>query len=718
MFLKKLFYFLSIIVFLLVLASVFPPKSLAGACNSGLGESCRTSCSNKTSNYNTCSMPNSCCNSAYNPCANSSFHGQICGGDGYLYYCDGSYGTTNRAYCSYGCQNNGIYSDTCKSACSNYPGGYCSSSGCSSSGSIPSGYGCSPTSYACCYPAPTATPTPTPYPSCTDQGGSCSSTGCGTGDQSLPNFSGCMPGSSCCKHIPVCGDTQGEYCSSSGCPSGISTTNTCSMPQQCCKPVVLPSCTSQGGTCGSPTGGCSSGDTLITNVTGCVSGASCCRHIPVCGDTPGEYCDTSCPGGISDTNTCSMPDQCCKLPPCAGPTNVCVANGNTLCPQDIAAFVRGACNTGSTCCGPMASTQFDVNVNFCSKSASSQYWNIHASLPAGNWSGDPSCPTLQASNNPIVLTAGTTSGCPSGTRAYGTGNFYDASGNRPDYCNIGGQTGTAPPSPITVTWDNGYSSGVAAAGFINQSDYTQGIPAPNLYGAFVDVSYNAPPVCTAPDAPTNLGIDGNSLDTTSHVVSAGAHNITWTAPVSGADHYIVVVDDKVNGLAGTNGLNGNACATQNAGDSCAVSGYGYSFTLLAGHTYNIYVYSVSSAACGNLVSAAALTNVGGPVPPAPLCTDPHGICSGSYSISGFVYSDNDKSHDYSSSKDSIYAGSPLQINVCNGVNWTNCQIFNTSGGNFDTGVVFPAGEYRVSLVQPPSGNVYSGNSSFQVIVGK
>jgi hypothetical protein len=96
-----------------------------------------------------------------------------------------------------------------------------------------------------------------------------------------------------------------------------------------------------------------------------------------------------------------------------------------------------------------------------------------------------------------------------------------------------------------------------------------------------------------------------------------------------------------------------------------------------------YAYSPASGANPRTVS--------GPPDPA---TINFGIIP-LYSISGFVYTDVDKSKDYSQPPDSHYGNQPLQIKVCQGA---SCNTYNTdANGAFDTDLAYPAGAYRVYL---------------------
>ena len=151
-------------------------------------------------------------------------------------------------------------------------------------------------------------------------------------------------------------------------------------------------------------------------------------------------CATSgCIVGYGNENgQCSNDAICCEpngiiTTPCATPCNVCVVNGDVECTPDFdgAKIVQGACNIGSTCCGGMPTTEFAAGVVLCSKSTN-KYWNISSYIP-GSVLG-PGCKNL--SGGTVMLTTGTTTGCPSGTKAYRVVNYYNATLND-DACNFG-----------------------------------------------------------------------------------------------------------------------------------------------------------------------------------------------------------------------------------------------------------------------------------------
>jgi hypothetical protein len=329
--------------------------------------------------------------------------------------------------------------------------------------------------------------------------------------------------------------------------------------------------------------------------------------------------------------------------------------------------------------------------------------------------------------------------CPSGPYCMKGGNVAAGTGNKsgPSYC----------PAAFTQPQANNNS---ASKSCTSQASCTAAYCGANLVcnNGIVD---NTGAYCkggncgcsAAVTAPTNLTIDGNNISTGSHAVSAGAHAISWTAATSGADHYIVVVDDKQNGMAGTKGLNGTACAaSQNAGDSCTTvtgaTSYTFPYTagngspFQAGHSYDIYVYTANAPSCGN-ISGTALTDVT-PVPPTcstgqtypygscqngacvqnlscgttncaacpipqPPCPDPNSICALT-TIKGEVYIDYNGNGALNVGTDIPYKTAPITITLKdqsgNTVTTTKTSVVD---GTYSFANVVP-GTYTVSIAKP------------------
>jgi hypothetical protein len=346
----------------------------------------------------------------------------------------------------------------------------------------------------------------------------------------------------------------------------------------------------------------------------------------------------------------------------------------------------------------MPTTEFAAGVVLCSKSTN-KYWNISSYIP-GSVLG-PGCKNL--SGGTVMLTTGTTTGCPSGTKAYRVVNYYNATLND-DACNFGSDIASGCVAGITVAWNNGYSSGVTSATAINTSNYDQNPPLNNSYLIPIDVSYStcAPGNFTA-NVVSNTTANCSTPATTTETFTWSATNTTsfglWYCDMTLAANH----KDKNGNPAPVSCTRGSQAttdgtqagwyweATKTTSPVGPTNAPNAAHPFIQGHVYSWEV-EANNGTCH--------TDSDGGTPTTTFTFAP---CNTNGSVSGQVYIDNTGTGNLAG--DANYTTTPLEVTLTDQTGKTVATTL-TSGGTYTITNVAP-GTYNAALTAPNRYNITS-----------